>query len=44
MPLKEIANIHCLRLIKMNIHDATEQAYKNGYTQGLKDAVIMHDG
>ena len=23
----------------MNIHDATEQAYKNGYAQGLKDAV-----
>lgn len=23
----------------MNIHDATEQAYKNGYEQGLKDAV-----
>lgn len=22
----------------MNIHDATEQAYKNGYEQGLKDA------
>lgn len=41
MLLKEIANIHCLRLvlIKMNIHDATEQAYKNGYAQGLKDAV-----
>ena len=23
----------------MNIHDATEQAYKNGYAQGMKDAV-----
>lgn len=23
----------------MNIHDATERAYKNGYAQGLKDAV-----
>lgn len=23
----------------MNIHDATEQAYKNGYTRGMKDAV-----
>lgn len=23
----------------MNLHDATEQAYKNGYEQGLKDAV-----
>ena len=22
----------------MNIHDATEQAYKNGYEQGMKDA------
>jgi hypothetical protein len=21
----------------MNIHDATEQAYKNGYAQGIKD-------
>ena len=23
----------------MNIHDATEQAYKNGYRQGKQDAV-----
>lgn len=23
----------------MNIHDATEQAYKNGYVRGMKDAV-----
>ena len=23
----------------MNIHDATETAYKNGYKQGLEDAV-----
>ena len=23
----------------MNIHDATERAYKNGYAQGMKDAV-----
>jgi hypothetical protein len=23
----------------MNIHDATEQAYKNGYEQGMKDAL-----
>lgn len=23
----------------MNIHDATETAYKNGYAQGMKDAV-----
>jgi hypothetical protein len=23
----------------MNIHDATEQAYKNGYAQGMKDAL-----
>ena len=23
----------------MNIHDATETAYKNGYAQGVKDAV-----
>ena len=23
----------------MNIHDATETAYKNGYKQGMKDAV-----
>lgn len=23
----------------MNIHDATEQAYKNGYAQGIKDFV-----
>lgn len=24
----------------MNIHDATEQAYKNGYDQGKKDAAL----
>ena len=23
----------------MNIHDATEQAYKNGYAKGIKDFV-----
>lgn len=27
----------------MNIHDATEQAYKNGYAQGLKDAVPISE-
>lgn len=25
----------------MNIYDATEQAYKNGYAQGLKDTVPL---
>ena len=28
------------RRLIMNIHDATEQAYKNGYKQGKQDAVV----
>ena len=28
---------------KMNKHDATEAAYKNGYAQGRADAEQMHD-